>query len=296
MAEGDGIGSAAKRAFASHSRDWRQNHYVYPVLSRRARGVSIGVNLNPDKACNFDCVYCQVDRTVPPTVRKVDLAVLRRELDEMLGLAAGGRLFEDPPFRNVPPVLRRINDIAFSGDGEPTACPQFPESVRIAAELKAAHRLDDVKIVLITDACFLSRPGVRGALEVMDRNNGEIWAKLDAGTEEYYRRINRARVPLRHVMENIIDAARVRPIVIQSLWMLVHGQPASDAEVEAFADRLNEVTAAGGRIKLVQLYTIARHTAEAYVSPLSNAQLDHVASVVRARCDIPIECFYGVEG
>ncbi|HOW17833.1 MAG TPA: radical SAM protein [Phycisphaerae bacterium] len=296
MDEDKDIGGAMKQAFASHSRDWRQNHYVYPVLSRRAHGVSIGVNLNPDKVCNFDCIYCQVDRTVPPAVRKVDVAVLRRELDEMLGLAAKGGLFEEVPFRNVPPALRRLNDIAFSGDGEPTACPQFAESVQVVAESKAAHGLDDVKIVLITDACFLSRPRVRAALEVMDRNNGEIWAKLDAGTEEYYRLINRARVPLRHVMDNIIDAARVRPIVIQSLWMRIHGRPASDTEIQAFADRLNEVKAAGGRIKLVQLYTIARHTAEAYVSALSNAQLDHVASVVRARCDVPIECFYGVAG
>ncbi|MGB9625323.1 MAG: radical SAM protein, partial [Phycisphaerae bacterium] len=84
MDEGKDTGRVMKQAFASHARDWRQNYYVYPVLSRRAHGVSIGVNLNPDKACNFDCIYCQVDRTVPPAVRKVDVAVLRRELDEML--------------------------------------------------------------------------------------------------------------------------------------------------------------------------------------------------------------------
>ena len=156
-----------KEAFASHPRDWRQNHYVYPVLSRRAHGVSIGVNVNPDKACNFDCVYCQVDRTVPPTVRKVDVAVLRRELDEMLGLVQGGTLFDVVPFSNAPAAYRRVNDIAFSGDGEPTACPVFFDSVQAAAELKAAHRLDDVKIVLITDACYLAKPKVRAALDVM---------------------------------------------------------------------------------------------------------------------------------
>jgi wyosine [tRNA(Phe)-imidazoG37] synthetase (radical SAM superfamily) len=287
---------SVEAAFASHPRDWRQNQYVYPVLSRRAHGISIGVNLNPDKACNFDCIYCQVDRTVPPSVRKVDVTVLRRELNEMLGLAAGGGLFNDLPFSDAPAAYRRVNDIAFSGDGEPTTCPLVLESVQAAAEIKAAHKLDDVKIVLITNACYLGKPKVRAALAVMDRNNGEIWAKLDAGTEEYYRLINRGNFPLRHVLDNILDAARVRPIVIQSLWMLVHGRPASDAEVGAFADRLTEVKAAGGRIKLVQLYTIARRTTEPYVSPLSNAELEHVAAVVRGRCDLPIECFYGVEG
>lgn len=293
IADGD---REAKQAFASHPRDWRRNHYVYPVVSRRSRGISIGVNLNPDKACNFDCVYCQVDRTIPPTVRKVDLPVLRRELNEMLVLVDSGKLFNVPPFNAAPAAYRRVNDIAFSGDGEPTACPLFLESVQAAAEIKAAHLLDDVKLVLITDACYLTKPRVQLGLDVMDRNNGEIWAKLDAGTEEYYRLISRANLPLQHVLNNILAAARVRPIVIQSLWMLVHGEPASDAEVQAFAGRLNDVTVGGGRIKLVQLYTIARHTTEPYVTPLSNAQLDHVAAVVRARCDLPIECFYGVEG
>lgn len=282
-------------AFAAHSRSWHHNLYVYPVLSRRARGLSIGVNLNPDKVCNFDCIYCQVDRGTPPAVRKVDPAVLRRELEAMVRIAASGELFAEPPFDHVPPELRRINDIAFSGDGEPTTSPQFPESVRIAAEIRAAHGLNDVKIVLITDSCFLSRPAVREALAVMDANNGEIWAKLDAGTEDYFKQINRARHSLRHVLDNILNAARTRPVVIQSLWMRVHEQPAPDAEILAFADRLNEILAGGGRIRMIQLYTIARQTTEAYVRPLTRAQLDHVAEVVRGRCPIPLECFYGID-
>ncbi len=51
--------------FTQHSRSWQSNRYVYPVISRRSKGLSIGVNLNPDKVCNFDCVYCCVDRTHP---------------------------------------------------------------------------------------------------------------------------------------------------------------------------------------------------------------------------------------
>jgi len=121
--------------FTQHSRSWQQNRYVYPVISRRSKGLSIGVNLNPDKACNFDCVYCCVDRTTPATVRRVDLAILREELDHMIGLAASGELFEQPPFDQTPAQLRRVNDVAFSGDGEPTSYAQFPEAGRMAAEL-----------------------------------------------------------------------------------------------------------------------------------------------------------------
>src|SRR5688572_22545251 len=111
--------------FTLHSRHWATNRYVYPVISRRSKGLSIGVNLNPDKICNFDCVYCCVDRTMPPTVREVDMAVLRDELQHMVQIAASGEIWTQPPFDQTPAPLRRINDIAFSGDGEPTSFGKF---------------------------------------------------------------------------------------------------------------------------------------------------------------------------
>ena len=72
----------------------RNNRFVYPVLSRRAGGLSIGVNLNPDKVCNFDCIYCQVDRTVESETRFVGTDQLLDELDHMLPWAASGRIYE----------------------------------------------------------------------------------------------------------------------------------------------------------------------------------------------------------
>src|SRR5436305_376575 len=114
--------------FTQHSRSWQRNRYVYPVISRRSKGLSIGVNLNPDKICNFDCIYCCVDRSQPPVVRKVDLAILRDELDHALGLAASGEIFSIPPLDHTPPELRRLNDIAFSGDGEPTSYKGFAKA------------------------------------------------------------------------------------------------------------------------------------------------------------------------
>src|SRR5216110_837751 len=108
-----------------HRRTFRENLYVYAVVSRRSKGVSIGVNLNPDKICNFDCVYCQVDRTTPGGAKDVDLPLLRAELSAMMDAVVSGALFEHERFRATPVHLRRFNDIAFSGDGEPTTCPQF---------------------------------------------------------------------------------------------------------------------------------------------------------------------------
>src|SRR5436305_14062306 len=100
--------------FTQHSRSWQRNRYVYPVISRRSKGLSIGVNLNPDKICNFDCIYCCVDRTVPATIREVDLDVLRDELQHMLEVFRHGELFNQPPFDSTPANLRRLNDIAYS--------------------------------------------------------------------------------------------------------------------------------------------------------------------------------------
>src|SRR5207253_2876906 len=108
-----------------HRRTFAENLYAYAVVSRRSKGVSIGLNLNPDKVCNFDCVYCQVDRKTAPVVRAVDVPRLMAELEDMLDLVATGGLFETERFRPTPPELRRLNDIAFSGDGEPTTCPKF---------------------------------------------------------------------------------------------------------------------------------------------------------------------------
>lgn len=279
------------RLFAEHPRNWRENRYVYPVISRRSGGLSVGVNLNPDKACNFDCVYCQVDRTVAPTVRKVDADVLRQELTHMAHLAVSGQLYEDEPFRRVPPEYRRFNDIAFSGDGEPTTSPQFPAAVRIAADVRRSFGLADVKLVLITDSAYLTKPAVRDALAVMDENNGEIWAKLDAGTEDYYRLINRPNVSLQTVLDNLLETARVRPIVIQSLWMNVRGEPPPAAEVDAFARHLAHILHEGGSIKLVQMHTIARQTTEPWVTPLDERTLESLAARVRAVIDVPVAVY-----
>lgn len=286
--------SALREAYRRHERRWADNLFVYAVVSRRSHGVSIGVNLNPGKECNFDCVYCQVDRRVAPRVRKVDLERLAHELDAVLKAAADGSLYDRPPFDALPPDRRKVRDIAFSGDGEPTTYPGFEEAVEIAAAARGRFSLDQTKIVLITDAAYLDRPAVRDALEVLDANNGEIWAKLDAGTEEYFRRIDRPNVPLARVLESILDAARRRPVVIQSLFMRVDGEAIPEAEVRAYCDRLNELLAAGGRLKGIQLYTIARKPAEPSVAPLADAELDRLADFVRARVPVPVETFYGI--
>lgn len=281
------------RLHTQHERTFEGNRFVYPVLSRRSKGLSIGVNLNPDKICNFDCIYCQVDRRTESEVRFVEGERYFAELEEMLDLCASGEIFTTAKFTETPPHLRRVNDIAFSGDGEPTTYKNFDQLIERSAEIKRRHGLDDVKMVLITNATMFHRPHVQRGLEILDANQGEIWAKLDAGTEKYYRTIERTKIPFQRVLDNLLIAAKVRPIVIQSMFLKLLEQGPSQEEIAAFCDRLNELVAAGGEIKLVQVYTVARKPAESLVTPLSDAQVDAIAQEVRNKTGLAAEVYYG---
>ncbi len=276
-------------AHRQHSRHWESFKYVYPVLSRRSHGISIGINVNPDKVCNFDCIYCQVDRTAPATVTKFDLAVAEEELRAMLATDFSKR----SPFDTVPKEKLHINDIALSGDAEPTTLKNFSATIEMIARVKSAG----VKIVLITDAGGLDRPDVKRGLEIMDAHDGEVWAKLDAGTEEYFKLINRTKIPFKRILKNIAACAKARPVVIQSLFMKVRGVAPSDVEIGAYCERLREIS----NIQLVQVYTIARKPmtmvdgvpAWQFVSALSNAEVDAIAARVRREAGVPAESFYG---
>lgn len=280
--------------FTQHSRSWRDNCFVYPVISRRSKGLSIGVNLNPDQACNFDCVYCSVDRTSAasaPTVRSVDLEGVRAELDHLLGLAVSGAIWNEPPFDRTPPELRRLNDVAFSGDGEPTSYSGFGDACRLAADLIRWHNAQ-AKIVVITNATLLNRPEVQAALAFLDSVPSQIWAKLDAGTQDYYALIERTKIPLQRVLDNLLLTGKARPIVIQSMFLRYRGEAPSTAEIDAYLGRLRDLVAGGCRISLVQVYTVARSTAEAEAMPLSKPEVDAIVSQVQA-LGLVAEAYYG---
>ncbi|MGC4116747.1 MAG: hypothetical protein QM765_19745 [Myxococcales bacterium] len=266
--------------FTQHSRLWRENRFVYPVISRRSRGLSIGINLSPGKQCTFRCVYCSVDRSVPGPEGPVDLDVVTRELDTLLGQVQSGELWADGPLAATPLELRRLNDIAFSGDGEPTATGEFPRAAEVVAQALQKRGMAP-KIVVITNATLLDKPQVKRTLAFLDDHHLEVWAKLDAGTEGHYREIDRSGVPLEKVLANLLATAQVRPVVIQSMFARLHGAAPAPAEIEAWLGRLKDLVAAGGKIDRVQVYTSARKTAEPFVQPLSGAELEAIADGVR---------------
>tara|TARA_B100000459_G_scaffold140360_1_gene99250 strand:- start:2330 stop:3202 length:873 start_codon:yes stop_codon:yes gene_type:complete len=278
-------------AVQDHTRHFSDFTFVYPVISRRSKGLSIGVNLNPDKVCNFDCIYCEVDRRIPGAVTEVDLCQMKDELTAMVRFAKDGGLAKEPKFNEVPWLTREVKDIAFSGDGEPTMIRNFSECVETVVEVQQLEGLDKAKIVLITDASRLDKTEVKRGLETMDAHNGEIWGKLDAGTEEYYREINRSNVRFERILKNLLETARVRPIIVQSLFLKVHGEAMSAAELEAYCGRLRDLTAAGGQISEVHLYTIARPTPEAFATKLEVPELETMASAIREQTELKVSIF-----
>ena len=282
------------KAHQRHSRRFEDFGLIYPVLSRRSKGISIGINLSPHKGCNFDCPYCQVDRTEGLNKQaKCSPEQAESELRQMIDIVLSGQLYEHKPFDTTPPNLRRLNDIALSGDGEPTSEKEFLEICQLAAKVRSDYQLNDLKLVLITNATMLHQHRVQEALTILDKNNGQIWAKLDAGTESLYQLINKTTIPFQRVLDNLIMVSRKRPIVIQSMFVQTNSQPVSKKEIEAYTNRLNEILQAQGQITTVQIYTIARKPANTNLTPLTKNELQTIAQQVKEKIPVPIEIFTG---
>ena len=274
-----------------HPRRFGTLRYVYPVISRRSGGLSLGVNLSPSGLCNFACIYCQIlagtDR-LPADTPLVPMDHLEAELRQLVGSVNDGTLFDEPWFAQTPPDKRALKDIAFSGDGEPTLSPQFAEAVRLVANIRKELCADSVKIVLITNATTLHRAPVRLALEEMLQHNGEIWAKLDAGTPDFFQTVSRSKVSFQTICDNLVNFTQDFPMVIQTCLLALHGQGPSAEEVRHYAERLNAL----GKVLSVQIYTVARNTPEDWATPLENSQLDDIADTVRQRTGLEVHTFY----
>ena len=274
----------------SYPRDYLSNHFVYLTISARARGLSIGVNLNPDRQCNFDCVYCEVDRRVPGAYPALDLSVLATELESTLALVTSGKLRGLSPYSRVPSELWVLRHVAISGDGEPTLCPQFREAVETVVHVRATSRGPFFKIVLITNASNLDAAQVQDGLRLFTRDD-EIWAKLDVGTQAQMNLVNKPEVPIEKIVSNILLVARQRPVVIQSLFPRLNGYAPSEQDVEQYAQRLKELTVAGAKISLVQIYSATRPTVNPQCGHLPLRTLSRIAQTVRNRTGLNAEVF-----
>jgi len=272
------------------SREFLGRSLVYCVISQRAHGLSIGVNMNPDGQCNFDCIYCEVDRRKCNGSSEVDVERMRVELDQMLDMAMTGRLRELPPFQGTPAELLELKEVALSGDGEPTLCPNFREVIEGVAHVRAGARWPFFKIVLITNATGLNLPRVRAGIEILTSND-EIWVKLDAGTQLGMDLVNRADARIETVMENILSLGRERPIVIQSLFPLLRRTEPSVEEIDAYVARLRDLRDGGAKIDYVQIYSAHRPAIHQECGHLPLRSLSAIAKRVREEAGLRAEVF-----
>ena len=258
-------------------RDFLGNRFVYAVISQRAHGLSIGVNLNPEKFCNFKCVYCEIERGEPRQEKPVDINVLSDELTRLLDLADQGKLRDLPRFRNIPAELLMLKEVALSGDGEPTLSPNFEGAVEAVLRVRS-QRPQFFKIVLITNTSGLFQPHIQRGWQQLTLED-EIWVKLDAGTQKYMEQVNRPDgVTLQNVMANIMQIGQMRPIVIQSLFPMLDGEGPSDEEIDCYIHRLQELKAGGAQIALVQIYSAHR---PAQNPNCGHLPLNSLSSIVR---------------
>jgi wyosine [tRNA(Phe)-imidazoG37] synthetase (radical SAM superfamily) len=246
--------------------------------------------MNPDKQCNFGCVYCEVHRTDPPRELRMDPEAMAVELKKTLAAVREGRLRERPWYHALPDELLQLRHVALSGDGEPTFAANFAECVQAVVHIRALGGVPFFKLVLMTNATGLDQPGVQQGLKFFTKSD-EIWAKLDGGTQAYVNRVNRMEIPLEKVLDNILILARQRPVTIQSLFPSISGEEPSLEEIEQYAQRLKQLKAGGAQIPLVQIYSASRPTPNSGISHLPLKSLSRIAHTVRQVAGLKAEVF-----
>jgi wyosine [tRNA(Phe)-imidazoG37] synthetase (radical SAM superfamily) len=144
--------------------------------------------------------------------------------------------------------------------------------------------------VLATNSTTLDQPRVHEALRFFTRED-EVWAKLDGGTDAYIRNVNGSTIPLEKILCNIRELGRKRPVVIQSLFPAINGDPPPELEIQEYAQRLKELKDQGAEISLVQIYSATRPMTNSGCTHLPLKTLSHIAQTVRKVAGLRAEVF-----
>ena len=256
-----------------HDRDSAALRYVYPVVSRRAGGISVGINLNPNNACNWRCIYCQVPNLTRGTAPVIDMPLLESELRGFLQELLHGDFIQ----RRVPEDARRINDIALSGNGEPTSCAEFDQVIALIARVRRETALPEaVKTLLITNGSLLYRSSVQQGLRDMAKLNGEVWFKLDRASEAGMLLVNDTHVSLRKVRDNLIASIGCCPTWLQTCWFALDGEPPSREDEDDYLEFVDGLLRDGHRPQGVLLYSLARPSLQPEATRLSALSAEHL--------------------
>lgn len=280
MGQSEMSGEARQLEAADHSRDSVGLTYVYPVVSRRAGGVSVGINLNPNNACNWRCIYCQVPDLRRGSAPPIELAQLERELRGFIDVLLHG----DFMGMRVPEGMRQIVDIAFSGNGEPTSAKELPLAIELAGRVRRETGLEGtVALRLITNGSLVGRSRVQDGLRRLGELGGEAWFKVDAGTADGYSRINNVELSPVSVARNLHSCATLCTTWVQTCAFAFDGEGPTEEEVSAYLDVLK--LAGIEKLAGVHLYGLARPSTQPEASRLSRLpeeKMEAIAGRLRA--------------
>lgn len=248
-----------------HSRDSAGLRYVYPVVSRRAGGVSVGINLNTNNACNWRCIYCQVPELILGAAPSVNLELLEFELRSFLHELIHGNFMQ----QRVPEDSRRINDIALSGNGEPTSAKEFVQVIELVGKLIIELSLPQhLKFILITNGSLIHRPVVQDGLKILAKNRGEVWFKFDRSSEKGMQLANNTNATLEHVRANLVQAISLCPTWLQTCWFKIDGMAPGKQDEDDFLDFISSLLNDAVRPQGVMLYSLARPSQQPEASRL----------------------------
>jgi wyosine [tRNA(Phe)-imidazoG37] synthetase (radical SAM superfamily) len=252
-----------------------QTGIIYgPVRSRRL-GLSLGINLLPEeyKLCSFNCLYCQYGWTSEPTL---DACRALKELPKPIEVA-------DALEKALKTAVRKklkLDAITFSGNGEPTLHPDFPEIVETAALFRDLY-LPHVKLAALSNSSTVARPEIRAALDRLDLRI----MKLDAGSEEIIHQLNGPAPPfyLRDIVTGLKD---LKDVILQSLFVQGRITNADPDSVALWIQSVREV-----RPLLVQLYTLDRMPADRRIWKVNRPTLEWIANQARWRAGVKAEIY-----
>jgi wyosine [tRNA(Phe)-imidazoG37] synthetase (radical SAM superfamily) len=241
-----------------------------PVKSRRL-GRSLGINLLPTsfKLCSFNCAYCQYGWTQALSPRAEEF---RRQLPsvEMVLQALRETLLQNPNF----------DYLTFSGNGEPTLHPDFPQIVEMVRDWRDRWR-PGVKLALLSNSTTCGIPKIRKAIQKIDLPI----MKLDVGNELAFRRMNHGVPPitLRSIVDGLLSLER---FVIQSMFVRGRVDNSTDREVKSWINRLKELHPLG-----VQIYSLDRGTANEKLQKVERQRLEEIARQATELTGLKIDVF-----
>lgn len=270
----------------NHNRDIFSSKYIYPVISRRAGGLSLGINLNTNNACNWQCIYCEVPNLVRGKPEPIDLNLLNNELDYWLEEIVNGSFLNQYTNQRT-----EFKDIAFSGNGEPTAAKEFESVIKLViSKVNKFNLAKKIKIRLITNGSYLHTQRVQHGLALLNELDREIWFKIDQVDETQSLIINQINFSKETLKNNLDNALRASPTVIQTCLFKINQKLPEEKSLQTYIKFLKPYEL---KVKAIHLYSLARPSEQSsnlILERLSLSEIEAIADKIKI-LNIPIYCY-----